>query len=85
MLICATQPSAEVFALFDTLLLLSKGRVIYSGPANKASAFFLDSSPTLALVSGGYTNPADFLADVSGCMIKNKYVSDAMLLDTFFH
>jgi hypothetical protein len=73
-----------VFSLFDTLLLLSKGRVIYSGLASKASAFFLENSPTLALVSGGYTNPADFLADVSGCMIKNKYVMAFSILNALF-
>ena len=62
------EPSAEVFNLFDYLVLLSKGQVIYSGPVDKAVEFFAASN-TLKLIPGGYSNPADFLADVSGCLI----------------
>jgi len=34
------QPSAETFALFDTLLLLSVGRVIYFGPMEQCITYF---------------------------------------------
>lgn len=68
------QPSSDVFALFDTMLLLSKGRIIYAGTSSGSASFFMEQSPTLSLISSGYTNPADFLADVSGCMVKNKEV-----------
>ncbi|KAL6199709.1 hypothetical protein ACLB2K_029492 [Fragaria x ananassa] len=34
------QPSSEVFALFDDLVLLSGGQTVYSGQANKAVEFF---------------------------------------------
>ncbi|XP_050369118.1 ABC transporter G family member 15-like [Argentina anserina] len=34
------QPSSEVFALFDDLVLLSNGQTVYSGKANKAVEFF---------------------------------------------
>ena len=56
------------------MLLLSKGRVIYAGTSSGAASFFMEQSVSLSLVSSGYTNPADFLADVSGCMVKNKEV-----------
>ena len=34
------QPSSEIFTLFDNLLLLSKGRIVYLGPAVKAVPHF---------------------------------------------
>ncbi|KAG0559801.1 hypothetical protein KC19_10G129800 [Ceratodon purpureus] len=38
------QPSSEVFALFDNLALLSKGRTVYFGEAASASEFFAASN-----------------------------------------
>ncbi|XP_058191938.1 ABC transporter G family member 1-like isoform X1 [Rhododendron vialii] len=49
------QPSSEVFELFDSLCLLSLGRVVYFGPASKTNEFFTSNGfiyPTLR-------NPAD--------------------------
>jgi ABC-type multidrug transport system ATPase subunit len=71
------EPSAEVFSLFDTLVLLSKGRVIFIGNASEAVSFFAESA--IRLVCSGYLNPADFLADVSGCLVKNE---DGSFVDT---
>jgi ABC-type multidrug transport system ATPase subunit len=67
------QPSGVVFALFDTLALLSKGRLIYMGKADEAASFFIES-PTLQFDFKEYANPADFLHDISGCLIYNKKV-----------
>jgi hypothetical protein len=67
------QPSAEVFALFDTLVLLSKGRLVYMGKADEATAFFIND-PKLQFDIKEYANPADFLFDISACMIYNKMV-----------
>ena len=64
------EPSSEIFGLFDYVVLLSKGCVIYTGPVDKAVTFFTDAS-SLKLVPKGYANPADFLADISGCRILN--------------
>lgn len=64
------EPSAQVFSLFDTLVLLSKGRLIYMGSAGDAVPYFTDN---IKLISTGYANPADFLADVSGCLLKNEF------------
>ena len=57
------QPSAAVFALFHSLLLLSAGNVVYFGPAKDASAFFAEEVG-VALVNLA-TNPADFVLDVA--------------------
>ena len=34
------QPSSEIYALFDNLLLLSQGEIVYYGPAAKAMEYF---------------------------------------------
>jgi hypothetical protein len=74
------QPSAEIFKLFDTLLLLSKGRVIYFGPVNGATKFFYNSPFQFSYTN--YTNPADFLADISGSFIsdsKGDFIESSLL------
>lgn len=55
----------DVFKLFDTLMLLCKGRVIYHGKAEQAMHFFIES-PFGYKVEGA-DNPADFLLDVTAC------------------
>lgn len=67
------QPSAAVFQLFDTLMLLSKGRVIYHGPIKTAAQYFMASPFGFDMT--GYNNPADYLVDISGGFIKDKKVS----------
>jgi ABC-type multidrug transport system ATPase subunit len=59
-----SQPSASVFSLFDTLVLLSGGRVIYQGRASAAVGFFQQSP--FGFSFKGYNNAGDFLTDVSG-------------------
>ena len=34
------QPSSDVFRLFDKLMLLVDGKVVYFGPCNEAAAYF---------------------------------------------
>ena len=75
------QPSAEVFELFDTLLLLSYGRLIYRGPASKAMDFFM-SSVHLQFELKEYSNPAFFLADIAGGRVLDKSVSDSYIIMT---
>ena len=48
--------------------------MIYMGPADKALPFFL-SSPSLTFSMNDYNNAADFLSDVSGCLLRNDKVS----------
>ncbi|XP_065564750.1 protein white-like isoform X2 [Artemia franciscana] len=50
------QPSSEVFALFDKLLLIAEGRVAYMGPAKDTVNFF----QSCGLICPPNYNPADF-------------------------
>nr|QST15003.1 ABCG2-like1 protein [Diaphanosoma celebensis] len=60
------QPSSEVFAMFDRILLMAEGRTAYLGPANEALSFF----SSMGLPCPPNYNPADFyihtLATVPG-------------------
>ncbi len=67
------QPSAEVFEMFDSVLLLSQGRVIYRGTTSKAVSFF-QNAPSLNISFREYTNPAEFLTDLAGGLTKNEMV-----------
>jgi len=51
------QPSSEIFHLFDDLLLLADGRVIYHGEIEKAVDYF----GSLGYVCPTYVNPSDFI------------------------
>jgi ABC-type multidrug transport system ATPase subunit len=55
------QPSSRIFQMFDKLILLSGGQLLYYGRANAAMAYFtsLGFAPSFA------TNPADFLLDLA--------------------
>jgi ATP-binding cassette subfamily G (WHITE) protein 2 (SNQ2) len=73
-------PSAEIFALFDDIVLLSKGCMVYCGPAKEAIGYFT----TIPHVSFGdavslYVNPADFLTDISACHL---HTADGAHVDT---
>ncbi|KDO28696.1 hypothetical protein SPRG_06550 [Saprolegnia parasitica CBS 223.65] len=50
------QPSAEVYAAFDTLYLLSNGSPVYVGPASLARDYFA----SVGHVCPTYVNPTDF-------------------------
>jgi ABC-type multidrug transport system ATPase subunit len=51
------QPSSQIFATFDDLLVLAEGAIVYSGPALGLVPYF----SKLGYVCPTYTNPADFL------------------------
>ena len=48
--------------------------MVYMGPAEKAARFFIES-PSLNFDFAEYTNPADFLTDISSCLFKNRDVN----------
>ncbi|GAB0492016.1 hypothetical protein MMPV_003275 [Pyropia vietnamensis] len=50
------QPSSQMLALFDNIMLLSNGRVVYSGPAGAALSHFA----SLGLPCPPHYNPCDF-------------------------
>lgn len=54
------QPASDVFKLFNKVLLLSEGQLIYYGPRLGALPYFL----RLGEPCPPFTNPADFLIDV---------------------
>eukprot|EP00388_Colpodella_angusta_P019903 GDKJ01049720.1.p1 GENE.GDKJ01049720.1~~GDKJ01049720.1.p1 ORF type:complete len:639 (+),score=92.38 GDKJ01049720.1:37-1953(+) len=54
------QPSADVFAMFDWLLLLSEGRIAYHGPRDQVVAYFTSIGYPCPLDE----NPADYLIRV---------------------
>lgn len=64
------KPSQNVFKLFDTLLLLSQGRVIYHGPSADASNYFISNPCGFSF--SRYTNAADFLTDIASQQATDK-------------
>ncbi|XP_011645073.1 protein white isoform X3 [Pogonomyrmex barbatus] len=58
------QPSSELFALFDKILLMAEGRVAFMGTAAQACAFF----KTLGATCPSNYNPADFFVQVLAVM-----------------
>lgn len=50
------QPSSQIFHLFDDLLLMAQGQVLYYGPASDAVAYFAERG----FVCPQYTNPSDY-------------------------
>ena len=61
------QPSPEVFALFDKVVLVSAGRLIYFGSAADVIPYF--TQPALGYKYNGTQNPAEFMIDVSNGQI----------------
>ncbi|KAJ0390662.1 hypothetical protein P43SY_011544 [Pythium insidiosum] len=62
------QPSPEVFALFDDVLILNEGRVMYHGPRDQALGYF----ESLGFKCPPRRDVADFLLDV-GTSQQHKY------------
>jgi ABC-type multidrug transport system ATPase subunit len=51
------QPSSDIFMLFDDLLLLSEGRVVYYGEAKDAVSYFARAGYECPQ----YMNPSDYI------------------------
>jgi ATP-binding cassette subfamily G (WHITE) protein 2 len=56
------QPQTKIFQLFDSLILMKKGNIVYQGNAIKAIDYFVG----LGFPFPENTNPADYLIDVIG-------------------
>ncbi|XP_065905452.1 broad substrate specificity ATP-binding cassette transporter ABCG2-like [Dysidea avara] len=54
------QPRYSIYKLFDSLTLMSRGRLVYHGPANRALPYFSD----IGYQCEYHDNPADFYLDV---------------------
>ncbi|GLC47082.1 hypothetical protein PLESTM_002024000 [Pleodorina starrii] len=71
MLVSLLQPSPEVYDLFDDVMVLSHGRIVFLGPREQVVPFFsglgLQPPPTKTV--------PDFLQEVTGCVDQAKYWS----------
>ena len=54
------QPRSSIFSMFNNLLLLSEGRMMYFGRAREANSYFAE----LGFGCPDHFNPADFFLDV---------------------
>lgn len=66
------QPRYSIFALFDRLVLLSKGQVLYLGGGKESVKYFKDVGYTCP----EYHNPADFFLDVVGGDVKTAQLME---------
>jgi ABC-type multidrug transport system ATPase subunit len=55
------QPRSSIFAMFDQLMLIADGRLVYTGDAHNAVGYF----GTMHFKCPPLTNPADFFMDVT--------------------
>lgn len=62
------QPRSDAFYLFNSILLMSRGSVVYSGPTPEC----LDWFRALGHVPQEQTNPLDFLIDVSSVDMRDE-------------
>ena len=65
------QPTASMFQLYDNMAVLSKGRIVFMGRSDEAVPFFVET-PSLSFSYENYSNPADFLHDISATLIANS-------------
>jgi ATP-binding cassette subfamily G (WHITE) protein 2 len=54
------QPQSKIFRMFDDLILLKSGRIVYYGAANQVMEFFAEAG----FPCPNMTNPADHMLDV---------------------
>lgn len=65
------QPDPETFELFDDLILLCEGQIVYQGPRNAAVAFFA----SMGFQCPKRKNVADFLQEVTSVKDQEQYWS----------
>ncbi|CAB1109225.1 ABC [Ectocarpus sp. CCAP 1310/34] len=54
------QPRSSIYGMFDDVLLLSEGRVMFQGPAKRIGSYFRSKGYPMP----SHTNPGDFAVDV---------------------
>ena len=75
------QPNWEVFGLFDDLILLSGGHVLYCGPAAAAVGYF----DALGLPCPAYTNPPEHLLDLAQGTTEDEQRTLQLLVKAYEH
>ncbi|KAJ6793163.1 putative ABC transporter G family member 31 [Iris pallida] len=68
-IISLLQPSPETFELFDDIILISEGQIVYQGPCDAALDFFAD----MGFICPDRKNVADFLQEVTSKKDQRKY------------
>ena len=71
------QPNSYIFGLFDQLMLMSAGEVVYYGPANQAHVYFSRLGYELPL----RVNPADFFGNTNSVNIVNFFLVKLIHVD----
>lgn len=70
------QPRSTIFELFDQLMILSQGQVVYFGPAKEAVGYFTN----LGYACRPFVNPADYFMDV---VVENeKHAAKVLTLES---
>ncbi|KAG8647080.1 pleiotropic drug resistance protein 2 isoform X1 [Manihot esculenta] len=69
MIICLLQPSPETFELFDDIILLSEGQIVYQGPREKVLEFF----EYMGFKCPERKGVADFLQEVTSMKDQEQY------------
>jgi ABC-type multidrug transport system ATPase subunit len=77
------QPSKEAFKVFDTVMILAKGRCIYHGSVENAQPYFMNCPYGLSFQ--GYENPAEYLLDISAGLIKDAGGNPVTAMDLSAH
>jgi ABC-type multidrug transport system ATPase subunit len=54
------QPSSEIFALFDNLILMVAGKIIYQGAASESISYF----SKMGFKSPAFSNPPDYFMSI---------------------
>uniref|UniRef100_H2Z7L9 ABC transporter domain-containing protein n=1 Tax=Ciona savignyi TaxID=51511 RepID=H2Z7L9_CIOSA len=68
------QPRYSIFSLFDRLLLLNKGDIVYRGPAKQA----VDHFKSIGFSCPRFHNPADFFLDIVAARTGTNEIAVAM-------
>lgn len=55
------QPGTEIYDLFDTLILMVAGRIVYQGPAASAVNYF----SVMGFNCPTYSNPSDYFMQIT--------------------
>jgi ABC-type multidrug transport system ATPase subunit len=55
------QPNSEIYSLFDNLILMIEGKIIYQGKSSEANAYFANN---FNLKCPSFSNPADFFMSI---------------------
>ena len=76
------QPQTKIFNLFDFILLLKDGNIVYQGPSGAGILSFFEKS---GFSCPQFTNPADFLLDVitppAKFLPENKLLDENMIIN----